>query len=62
MVTELNIYGYAGVKKDGKWGIIDSQGNVILEPTYEIEEIQPQFIGKYYRVDLGYGEIFYMAD
>lgn len=62
MVTELNIYGYAGVKKDGKWGIIDSQGNVVLEPTYEIEEIQPQFIGKYYRVDLGYGEIFYMAD
>lgn len=62
MVTEFNIYGYAGIKKDGKWGIIDSQGNIILKPTYEIEEIQPQFIGKYYRVDLGYGEIFYMAE
>lgn len=59
MVTEFNIYGYAGVKKDGKWGVINLEGNIILEPTYEIEENQPEFIGKYYRVDLGYGEIFY---
>lgn len=59
MVTDFNIYGYAGIKKDGKWGVINLEGNIILEPTYEIEENQPQFIGKYYRVDLGYGEIFY---
>lgn len=59
MVTEFNIYGYAGVKKDDKWGVINLEGNIILEPTYEIEENQPEFIGKYYRVDLGYGEIFY---
>lgn len=59
MVTDFNIYGYAGIKKDGKWGVINLEGNIILEPAYEIEENQPQFIGKYYRVDLGYGEIFY---
>lgn len=62
MVTEFNIYGYAGVKKDGKWGVINLEGNIILEPTYEIEENQPEFIGKYYRVDLGYGEIFYTIE
>lgn len=59
MVTEFNIYGYAGIKKNGKWGIIDLEGNIVQEPTYELDEIEPQFIGKYYRVDLGYGEIFY---
>lgn len=59
MVTEFNIYGYAGIKKDSKWGVINSEGIIILEPTYIIEEKQPEFIGKYYKVDLGYGETFY---
>lgn len=59
MVTELNEQGFAGIKKDGKWGVINSNGEIIIEPTYEIEDVNPDFIGKYYKVDLGYGEIFY---
>ena len=27
-------YGYAKVKKDGKWGIIDSSGRLVLETKY----------------------------
>lgn len=62
MVTEFNEYGYAGIKKDGKWGVINSDGKIVKEPIYEIENIYPHFIGQYYRVDLGYGEIFYMNE
>ena len=27
--------GYAAVKKDGKWGFIDIDGNMVIPPTYE---------------------------
>ena len=33
MVTEINEYGFAGIKKDGKWGIVNSDGFVISEPN-----------------------------
>lgn len=46
-VTELDEYGFAGINKDGKWGVVNSNGDVILEPTYESDEISPVFIGKY---------------
>ena len=59
MVTELNEYGYAGIKLNGKWGVINSEGKNIQEPIYDLQELEPQFIGKYYKVDLGYGENFY---
>lgn len=58
-VTEFNDYGYAGVKENGKWGVINQEGKIIEEPTYELDSIEPDFIGKYYCVDLGYGEVFY---
>jgi hypothetical protein len=59
-VTEVNDYGYAGIKKDGKWGVVDSEGKIILEPTYELKNTnQPIFIGKYYQVVYGNGEIYY---
>lgn len=59
MVTEINEYGYAGIKLNGKWGVINSEGKIIQEPIYDLQELEPQFIGKYYKVDLGYGENFY---
>ena len=59
MVTELNEYGYAGIKLNGKWGVINSEGKIIQEPIYDLQELEPQFMGKYYKVDLGYGENFY---
>ena len=47
-VTELNEYGFAGIKQDGKWGVIDKDGNIVVEPSYEIESYYaPSFIGKY---------------
>ncbi len=46
-VTEVNQYGFAGIKQNGKWGSIDKNGNVVVEPTYESDEINPVFIGKY---------------
>ena len=51
MVTEFNEYGFAGIKKDGKWGVMrQSDHQIIQEPIYELEWTQPNFIGKYYRV------------
>lgn len=59
-VTEFNEYGFAGMKKDGKWGVIDSTGKIIVEPTYELkEETEPSFIGTYYQVKYGFGEVYY---
>lgn len=57
-VTEFNVYGYAGIKKGNLWGVIDSIGNIIKEPTYELEQ-NPNFIKEYYEVDLGYGNPYY---
>lgn len=59
-VTELNKYGYAGIYKNGKWGSIDAEGKVIQEPTYEIKgNFEPSFLGKYYQVTFGFGEIYF---
>lgn len=49
-VTEFNEFGFAGIKKDGKWGVINQDGLVILEPTYEIyNDNSPVFVGIYYK-------------
>ncbi len=59
-VTEFNEYGFAAVKLDGKWGVVNSSGEEILAPTYTFNNgIEPYFIGKYYRVQYGYGEYYY---
>lgn len=62
MVTELNSYGFAGIKKDDKWGVIDSKGNIIVDTIYEIRDINPNFIGQYYQVNLGYENIYIMQN
>ena len=60
MATELNEYGYAGIKQNGKWGVINSNGDIIKEPTYEFDEsVMPVFIKEYYKVDMGYGEPYF---
>ncbi len=62
-VTEFNEYGFAAVKLDDKWGVINSQGKEVLEPTYELkEQIEPSFIGKYYKITYGFGEFYYTDD
>lgn len=59
MVTELNEYGFAGIKKNGKWGVIDENGQIVQEPIYELEDVSPEFIGKYYRLSEWYGNYYY---
>lgn len=60
-VTELNQYGFAGVKKDGKWGVMKQDGSIVVAPIYTLEDKlnEPDFIGPYYKVVAGYGEIYY---
>lgn len=58
-VTEVNKYGFAGIMKEDKWGVIDSEGKVVVEPIYELNDNEPTFIGEYYQVIYGNGEIYY---
>ena len=59
MVTEFNEYGFAGIKKDGKWGSINEEGKVVQEPVYKIDTISPKFIGKLYQDTEWYGDMYY---
>ena len=46
---EQNDYGYASVKQDGLWGSIDSQGQVAVAPSYNLDNnILVEFIGKWH--------------
>ena len=60
-VTDFNKYGFASIKLDGKWGSINRDGNIVIEPTYELNTSysEPDFIGEYYKVQYGLGEIYY---
>ena len=58
-VTEVNEYGFAGIKQNGLWGIIDENGKIIVEPKYKLNDVEPIFIGEYYQVVYGNGEIYY---
>ena len=60
-VTEFNSNGFAGIKKNGKWGIINQNGEIVVEPKYEIDSNNPDFIGKYYKLDKGYGYSYYVC-
>lgn len=61
-VTEINKYGFAGIKQDEKWGVINNEGKIIVEPKYELNINEPIFIGEYYQVIYGNGEIYYTND
>ena len=56
-VTEFNQYGYAGVKKDGIWGVINLKKEIVVEPTYNLDKNSViDFIGKWYK---GIGANYY---
>ena len=61
-VTRFNEYGFAGIKKDGKWGVVNSNGDIIVEPVYDIDSDSPKFVGKYYEYNLGYGEPYFVCN
>ena len=47
--TEQNQYGFASVNKNGLWGSIDGNGNVVLEPKYDLKNnIYIDFIGQWH--------------
>ncbi|MGN1300215.1 MAG: WG repeat-containing protein [Clostridia bacterium] len=47
--TEQNDSGYVAVKKDGKWGTINSKGETVVEPSLElINNPIIDFIGKWH--------------
>ena len=56
-VTELNKYGYAGVKQDGLWGVINAKGEIVIKPTYNLDKNEViDFIGKSHK---GIGAEYY---
>lgn len=58
--TDINEYGFAGIKLNGKWGVVNSEGKVIVEPQYMINtQLEPSFIGEFYKVEFGFGEFYY---
>ena len=59
LVTEINEYGFAGIKLGDKWGVINNNGDIIVEPFYILNSDNPIFIGEYYQVIYGNGEIYY---
>lgn len=57
---EFNEYGFASVRKEGKWGAINEQGEEVAPLDYEItSQNEPFFIGAYYKVTYGFGEFYY---
>ena len=44
---------------NGLWGVIDKEGKIIENPKYELDYDNPIFIGEYYQVIYGNGEIYY---
>lgn len=56
-VTELNKYGYAGIKENGLWGVINAKGKIILEPKYNLDNNDViDFVGKWHK---GVGADYY---
>lgn len=60
-VTEFNEYGFASIKLNNQWGSINEKGEIVVEPKYKITESseEPSFIGEYYKVGYGAGDIYY---
>ena len=59
MVTEFNEYGFAGIKVDGKWGVINEEGTIVQEPIYVLESVSPTFIGTFYKANEWYGNSYF---
>ena len=53
------VLAYYTIYENGKWGVIDQNGNIIKEPTYELSDYNPKFIGEYYEVSSIYQISYY---
>lgn len=48
--TEQNSFGYCAVKKDGLWGVLKSDGTIIVEPSVNLDDyLYVDFISEYHR-------------
>ena len=54
LTQDVNEYGYAAIKQNGKWGAVNANGEFVLDPVYEINDIEPIFIGEYYKKSENY--------
>lgn len=46
---EQNEFGFCAVKKDGKWGVLQANGAVLLEPSVQLDNnLQIDFIGTWH--------------
>jgi len=61
MVTEFNKQGFAGIKKNELWGVINLNGEVVQKPVYNIKWSDPNFIGKYYEAGI-WNSLRYYSD
>ena len=52
-------YEYFTLYSANKWGVINQEGEIIQQPIYELKWNIPEFIGKYYRTNEGYGDAKY---
>lgn len=49
---EQNEFGYCAVKKDGLWGVLKSDGTVLLQPQENLEEyLYVDFIAEWHRIN-----------
>ena len=46
IVYVISVKGLRRVKKDGKWGFIDKNGKVVIEPQYDFAEPFSEGLGK----------------
>ena len=47
--TEQNEFGFSAVNKDGKWGVLQENGSVLMEPSVSLDDsIVIDFIGKWH--------------
>lgn len=57
--NEQNDYGYCAVKKDGKWGVLKSDGSILLEPSINLDNnLIINFIADWYRINDSRTEIY----
>ena len=46
--TDTDEYGFSGIVLDGKWGVVNSKGEVIKQPQFTLETYYlPIFVGEY---------------
>ena len=58
MVTEQN-GNVAGIKKDGRWQIVDTNGQIISENAITLQSVDATFLGKYYQTSSSKSGILY---